>query len=130
MKVMDKEMLWSKILRGRTPGEGRGGKKVLRRYFPEFQRFGQGQSGGGGRPPTIWLKGTCRSVAKEDSFSSLSSALVRGRSRSLVCDWGINNGESPLCYVSGPLLHERTARRSLKISVRFDILRESEKQIF
>lgn len=47
-----------------------------------------------------------------------------------MCDWGINNGESPLCYVSGPLLHERTARRSLKISVRFDILRESEKQIF
>lgn len=82
---------------------------------------------GGG--PTIWLKGTCQTVGK-DSFSSLSSALVRGRSRSLVCDWGINNGESPLCYVSGPLLHERTARRSLTVSIPFDILRESEKQIF
>lgn len=53
MKVMDKEMLWSKILRGRTPGEGRGGKKVLRRYFPEFQRFGQGQSMGGGDDPRL-----------------------------------------------------------------------------
>lgn len=63
-------------------------------YFPEFQRLGQGQSEGG--TPTFWLKGTSWSVGKEETFSSLSSALVRGRSRSLVCDWGINNGENPL----------------------------------
>lgn len=41
-----------------------------------------------------------------------------------------NNGETPFCFVSGPLLHERTVRHSLAISIRFDILRESEKQIF
>lgn len=106
------------------------GRKCYDDIFLNSRDLAKDNRWGGGRPPTIWLKGTCRSVAKEDSFSSLSSALVRGRSRSLVCDWGINNGESPLCYVSGSLLHERTARRSLKISVRFDILRESEKQIF
>lgn len=108
---------------------GRGG--VWRRWnFPEFQRLGQGQLEGGGDPDFLAERNLLKCWEGRDFFSSLSSALVRGRSRRLVCDWGINNGENPLCFLSGPLLHGRTARRSFSISIRFDILCESEKQIF
>lgn len=106
---------------------GRGG--VWRRWnFPEFQRLGQGQSEGRGPRLSGWKEPT-EVLGRKRLFSSLSSALVRGRSRRLVCDWGINNGENPLCFLSDPLLHGRTARHSFSISIRFDILCESEKQI-
>lgn len=83
----------------------------------------------GGGPRLSGWKEPTEVLGRKRLFSSLSSALVRGRSRRLVCDWGINNGENPLCFLSDPLLHGRTARRSFSISIRFDISCESEKQI-
>lgn len=127
VKVMDKEMLWSQVLRGRTPGEGRNVKKVKFSWIPETWPRTIGR---GGDPDFLAERNLLKCWEGRDFFSSLSSALVRGRSRRLVCDWGINNGENPLCFLSGPLLHGRTARRSFSISIRFDILCESEKQIF
>lgn len=124
-KVMNKAKLLRKISGGRTPGEGRGREEsgTVFSWIPEaWQRTIAG-------PLTLGLKGTCWSAGEEDSFSSLSGALIRGRPRSVVCDWGINNGEDPLSSVYRPLLYGRTARYSFAVSIRFDILCESEKYL-